>query len=286
MSAPDGSTDDPTASSVLDGPTASSGLEDARREAMRDFLLRYIERRRRRSRLLLFGGGGLLLAGALSGSIAAVVLAPDDVQQRQVWCYEAASVSSPVAHGELDASSDVATPVSNAVDMCTFFWQQGILSSHAGDRTTTSGARGGTTDDVSTGTGTGASDGADVDTRDSAGTDADTGASAGTDTGAGTDTTASADADTTAGPDMRNGAHTGGSADARTGSPAATSPAAAAPGAASSDAASSAAVPPLVACLRNDQTIAVFPSTHALAQGTLTDARFCGSLGLSETHSR
>ena len=81
-------------------------LSPERRAAMGEWLQGHIARRRRRRRRLAIAGAAG--AGVLTlGLAAAIVLAPQEVQDRWVECYPEADLSSPYATGVRDGAEPV-----------------------------------------------------------------------------------------------------------------------------------------------------------------------------------
>lgn len=107
-------------------------LSPERRAAMGEWLQGHIARRRRRRRRLAIAGAAG--AGVLTlGLAAAIVLAPQEVQDRWVECYPEADLSSPYATGVRDGAEPVGDREAYALSMCENLWEQGLVDGTARD---------------------------------------------------------------------------------------------------------------------------------------------------------
>ena len=105
-------------------------LSPERRAAMRSWVLDYVEKRRRRRRRLTLVAGGLVAVSALSAA-AWIVVASQQVQERNVFCYEQADVGSRIAEGERYSGDELGDPAEHALAMCDALWSAGVLGANA-----------------------------------------------------------------------------------------------------------------------------------------------------------
>ncbi|CAD5990657.1 conserved protein of unknown function [Agreia sp. COWG] len=96
---------------------------------MRGWVLDHIDQRRRRRRRLTIVGAGVVTVTALSAA-AWIVVASQQVQERQVFCYSAPDVNSQIAEGERYSGDELGDPQAHALSMCDALWNTGVLGSH------------------------------------------------------------------------------------------------------------------------------------------------------------
>ncbi len=85
-------------------------------------------RRRRRIRDVTIGvAAGVAAATVLGGAAAIVVLAPLQQRAREVSCYQAADLSSPVKQGERNPDETVTNAAGYAVEFCSALWTAGLV---------------------------------------------------------------------------------------------------------------------------------------------------------------
>jgi hypothetical protein len=106
--------------------TDAPKLSPERRAAMRGWVLDYVDRRKRFRRRLTIVGGAVIGVTALSAA-AWVVLVPQEVQQRQVVCFDAPSLDAHQAGGQRFSGDEVGDVAAYAVEMCSQLWQSGVI---------------------------------------------------------------------------------------------------------------------------------------------------------------
>lgn len=100
-------------------------------ERVRTGVLATVRRGRRRRDFLLGSAAGIGVT-ILVGGAAVLVTAPQEVRERQVWCYGQTDLSGAPEVGQRALDDPVADAARYAVDFCAAMWRAGIVAGDPG----------------------------------------------------------------------------------------------------------------------------------------------------------